>query len=284
MKALKILLRCVFWLLILALMAAPVYLITLVSQDEIASYEPPEPPELIETAVGGIHQCTRGDVSVYFTVSGSFTSSTYAYQELSYKNLDRTRWYVHSGQEIQEGQVLGVLKGEEILAEYSGILMEMNIYGTDPYLRIQLLEPVELECRVEDRVLSMLRRSQSLKTQDEETVTLAYASRQKNADGTTNVRITIDTNRYTYGQYLAELNIFTGQVYQQVLRLPESCVYQKKPGEDEPWYARQVTENGRFLRETEVEIGYSDGYWVTVTGVGEGDYFDSGYKSVVEGG
>ena len=284
MKALKILLRCVFWLLILALMAAPVYLITLVSQDEIASYEPPAPPELIETAVGGIHQCTRGDVSVYFTVSGSFTSSTYAYQELSYKNLDRTRWYVHSGQEIQEGQVLGVLKGEEILAEYSGILMEMNTYGTDPYLRIQLLEPVELECRVNDRVLSMLRRSQSLKTQEEEAVSLVYASRQKNADGTTNVRITIDTNRYTYGQYLADLKIYTGQIYQQVLRLPQSCVYQKEQGEDEPWYARQVTETGVLVREVEIEIGYSDEYWVTVTGVGEGDYFDSGYKSVVEGG
>ena len=284
MKFLKILLRCVFWLLILALMAAPVYLITLVSQDEIASYEPPAAPELVETAVGGIHQCTRGDVSVYFQVSGSFTSSTYAYQELTYKNLDRTRWYVHSGQEIQEGQVLGVLKGEEILAEYSGILTEMNTYGTDPYLRIQLLEPVELECRVEDRVLSMLRRSQSLTTKDGEAVTLVYASRQKNADGTTNVRISIDTNKYTYGQYLGELQIYTGQVYQQVLRLPESCLYQKEKGEDKPWYARQVTETGRFIREAEVEIGYSDGYWVTVTNVGEGDYFDSGYKSVVEGG
>ena len=213
MKFLKILLRCVFWLLILALMAAPVYLITLVSRDEIASYEPPAAPELVETAVGGIHQCTRGDVSVYFQVSGSFTSSTYAYQELTYKNLDRTRWYVHSGQEIQEGQVLGVLKGEEILAEYSGILTEMNTYGTDPYLRIQLLEPVELECRVEDRVLSMLRRSQSLTTKDGEAVTLVYASRQKNADGTTNVRISIDSTKYTYGQYLGELQIYTGQVY-----------------------------------------------------------------------
>ena len=284
MKFLKILLRCVFWLLILALMAAPVYLITLVSRDEIASYEPPAAPELVETAVGGIHQCTRGDVSVYFQVSGSFTSSTYAYQELTYKNLDRTRWYVHSGQEIQEGQVLGVLKGEEILAEYSGILTEMNTYGTDPYLRIQLLEPVELDCRVEDRVLSMLRRSQSLATKDGEAVTLVYASRQKNADGTTNVRISIDSTKYTYGQYLGELQIYTGQVYQQVLRLPESCLYQKEKGEDKPWYARQVTETGRFIREAEVEIGYSDGYWVTVTNVGEGDYFDSGYKSVVEGG
>ena len=284
MKFLKILLRCVFWLLILALMAAPVYLITLVSRDEIASYEPPAAPELVETAVGGIHQCTRGDVSVYFQVSGSFTSSTYAYQELTYKNLDRTRWYVHSGQEIQEGQVLGVLKGEEILAEYSGILTEMNTYGTDPYLRIQLLEPVELECRVEDRVLSMLRRSQSLATKDGEAVTLVYASRQKNADGTTNVRISIDSTKYTYGQYLGELQIYTGQVYQQVLRLPESCLYQKEKGEDKPWYARQVTETGRFIREAEVETGYSDGYWVTVTNVGEGDYFDSGYKSVVEGG
>ena len=39
-----------------------------------------------------------------------------------------------------------------------------------------------------------------------------------------------------------------------------------------------------FIREVEIEIGYSDDYWVTVTGVGEGDYFDFGYKSVVEGG
>ena len=284
MKFLKILLRCVFWLLILALMAAPVYLITLVSRDEIAQYEPPAPPKLVETAVGGIHQCARGDVVVYFEVSGGFTSSTYAYQELKYKNLDRTRWYVHAGQEIQEGQVLGVLKGEDILAEFSGILVEMNTYGQDPYLRIQLLEPVELECRVEDRVLSMLRRSQSLKTQEEETVTLVYASRQKNAEGTTNVRLSIDTNKYTYGQYVGGLRIYTGQVYQQVLRLPQSCVYQKEQGEDKPWYARQVTETGVFIREVEIEIGYSDDYWVTVTGVGEGDYFDSGYKSVVEGG
>lgn len=284
MKFLKILLRCVFWVLILALMAAPVYLITLVSRDEIASYEPPAAPVLVETAVGGIHQCTRGDVSVYFQVSGSFTSSTYAYQELKYKNLDRTRWYVHVGQEIQEGQVLGVLKGEEILAEYSGILTEMNTYGTDPYLRIQLLEPVELECRVEDRVLSMLRRSQSLTTKDGEAVTLVYASRQKNADGTTNVRISIDSTKYTYGQYLGELQIYTGQVYQQVLWLPQSCVYQKEKGEDKPWYARQVTETGRFIREAEIQVGYSDDYYVTVTGVEEGEYFDSGYKSVVEGG
>ena len=284
MKFLKILLRCVFWLLILALMAAPVYLITLVSQDEIASYEPPAVPELVETAVGGIHQCTRGDISVYFEVSGSFTSSTYAYQELKYKNLDRTRWYVHAGQEVQEGQVLGVLKGEEILAEFSGILMEMNTYGQDPYLRIQLLEPVELECRVEDRVLSMLRRAQSLQTQEGEAVSLVYASRQKNADGTTNVRISIDTTKYTYGQHLAGLRIYTGQVYQQVLWLPQSCVYQKETGEDKPWYARQVTETGRFVREVEIEVGYSDDYYVTVTGVNEGEYFDSGYKSVVEGG
>lgn len=284
MKFLKILLRCVFWLLILALMAAPIYLINLISREEIASYAAPEAPKLVEMAVGGIHQCTRGDISVYFEVSGSCTSSTYAYQELTYKNLDRTRWYVHAGQEIQEGQVLGVLKGEEILAEYSGILAEMNTYGTDPYLRILLLEPVEVECRVEDRVLSMLRRSQELKTQDGEAVTLIYASRQKNADGTTNVRLSIDTNKYTYGQYLGKLVIYTGQVYQQVLRLPVSCVYQKERGEDKPWYARQVTETGVFIREAVVEIGYSDGYWVTVTGVDEGEYFDSGYKSVVEGG
>ena len=165
----------------------------------------------------------------------------------------------------------------------TGIILEMNTYGTDAYLRIGLFEPVELSCRLDDRTLSILKRSDSLLTDNGETVTLLYASQQKNPDGTTNVRLTIDTDKYTYGEALSGLRIMTGQVYQRTMVLPVDCVYQKTAGENEPWFVRQVTAEGIFLTEREIQIGYSNSDYVCVTGVEEGECFDMGYKAIVGG-
>ena len=68
-----------------------------------------------------------------------------------------------------------------------------------------------------------------------------------------------------------------------MLVLPLDCVYQKTPGEDEPWFVRQVTEDGFLIAEIEVKIGYSDNDFAVVNGIEEGQYFDSGYKDVVSG-
>ncbi len=283
MKKFKIFLVCIFWLLVIGLMVAPLGLIYKISQDEMAQYASPEAPVLQETAVGSIALATRQDVAVYVTVYGSFTSSKSAYQELDYTSPDKIRWLVGNGEEIQAGQVIGSYNGEDVVSEYTGILVEMNTYGTDAYLRINLFEPVELNCQVDDRTLSMLKRSEGLLTEEGEAVTLLFASKQKNPDGTTNVRLTIDTDKYTYGELLEGLRIMTGQVYQRTLVLPVDCVYQKTAGEGQPWYARQVNEAGIFIAELEVQVGYSNGDYVCVTGVEEGQCFDMGYKAIVGG-
>ena len=283
MKILKSFLTCIFWLLVIALMVAPLGLIYQISNDEMAQYTTPTAPVLRETAIGSIAKATRQDVAVYVTVSGSFTASESVYQELDYKSPDKIRWLVSHGDEVQVGQVIGTYNGENVVSEHTGIIMEMNTYGTDAYLRIGLFEPVELSCQLDDRTLSILKRSDSLLTDNGETVTLLYASQQKNPDGTTNVRLTIDTDKYTYGEALSELRIMTGQVYQRTLVLPVDCVYQKTAGENEPWYVRQVTAEGIFLTEREIQIGYSNGDYVCVTGVEEGEHFDMGYKAIVGG-
>ena len=283
MKILKSLLTCVFWLLVVALMVAPLGLIFQISKDEMAQYATPTAPVLRETAIGSIAQATRQDVAVYVTIAGSFTASESVYQELDYKSPDKIRWLVSHGDEIQAGQIIGTYNGENVVAEHTGILVEMNTYGTDAFLRIALFEPVELSCRVDDRTLSVLKRSDSLLTDNGEIVTLLYASQQKNPDGTTNVRLAIDTDKYTYGELLSELRIMTGQVYQRTLVLPVDCVYQKTAGDDAPWYVRQVTGDGIFLTEREIKIGYSNGDYVCVTGIEEGEYFDMGYKAIVGG-
>ncbi len=283
MKMLKSILTCAFWLLVIALMVAPLGLIYQISNDEMAQYTTPTIPVLRETAIGSVAKATRQDVAVYVTVSGSFTSSESVYQELDYKSPDQIRWLVGHGDEVQVDQVIGTYNGENVVSEYTGIIVEMKTYGTDAYLRISLFEPVELSCRLDDRTLSMLKRSDSLLTDNGEAVTLLYASQQKNSDGTTNVRLTIDTDKYTYGEALSELRIMTGQVYQRTMVLPVDCVYQKTAGENEPWYVRQVTAEGIFLTEREIQIGYSNGDYVCVTGVEEGEYFDMGYKAIVGG-
>ena len=283
MKIVKWILTASFWILIIALLMAPLGLIWQISQKEMEEYATPEAPVLRETAVGGLAQATRQDVPEYISVSGTFISTEYAYMELNTKQASSIRWVVGIGDEVQEGQVLGTYKDEAILSTVTGILVDMSTYSATPYLRFRLFAPVELEARVDDRTLSVLKRSDSLTTEKGEAVTLSFASMQKNADGTTDVRLTIDSEKYTYGQALNELRILTGVVYQKALVLPADCVYQKTAGDDEPWYARLVTADGIFLREVEVGIGYSNGDLICVSGISEGDWFDTGYKAILGG-
>lgn len=283
MKIVKKLVSGLFWLLIIALLVAPLGLIYQISADEMEAYQTPETPVLRETSMGEACQAMRIDLRESVRVSGKFVSASYAYMELDQRTPSSIRWLVTTGDEIQEGQTLGTYKGEPVVSTVTGILEEMNTYSTDAYLRVQLLTPVELSCSVNDRTLSLLKHADALTTEKDEAVTLSYVSLQKNADGTTNIRLSIETDRFIFGQELEKLAIYTGRVYNGTLVLPEDCVYQKEDQEDAPWYVRQVTEDGFLIGEQEVQVGYSDGEYVCVTGVEEGAWFDSGYKAIAGG-
>lgn len=283
MKILKSIFTGAFWLLIVSLLVAPLAIIWQISQRELEEYATPSVPVLRETAVGELVRARRQDVQEYVILSGSFTGVETAYQELSSRQAGSIRWLVSIDDEVQEGQVLGTYKGQEILSLVTGILEEVDTYSTAPYLRFRLFSPVVLECDVTDKVLSMLSRETELSTENGEPVRLVYASRQKNPDGTTRIQLSIDTERFTYGQAVRDMRVMTGMVYRKTLVLPADCVYQKTEGEEEPWYVRQVTEDGIFIGELQVQIAYSNGEQVCVSGVEEGTWYDSGYKAVAGG-
>ena len=44
-----------------------------------------------------------------------------------------------------------------------------------------------------------------------------------------------------------------------------------------------MTALGQYMAEIEVEIGYSNGDMVCVSGISEGTFYDSGYKVVIGG-
>ena len=282
MKIGKSILKSLFWLVILALLLSPLGLILRISQAEMKQYATPSAPVLQQTSFGSVVQATRMDMREYVTVSGIVGSDTYVYLPLEYDVVQDIRWYVAVGDEIQNGQLLASGPYGEVISSATGILQAFHLGSqADCYLKVQQFSPVTLECQVSDTVLSMLKRSNALCTAEGVAVEITFVSAQKNANGTTNIRFAIESQDYTFGEHVQGLVIYTGRVFQNTVVLPINCVYQKKNSSG--WYARKVNADGIFVAEIPVELGYSDGVHVCVTGVNAGDFFDSGYQLIAQG-
>ena len=280
MKYLKRIVRVIFWLAIIALLVAPLGMIVFISQEEMKTYDAPEAPEMQVLAVGGIAKSYVDSASELITVSGTFVSDTYAYMELEYEAVKNARWNITTGDQLRVDQVIGTTPQGDILSTFSGIVSQMHIAQSDCYIKVQLLSPVELSCRVDSRVLSILKKSKSMEV-DGAKVTLTYVSQLLNPDGTTDVRIFIDSDKYTCGQVVNGLAISTGRRFDNVVMLLERCVYQKNG--DGQYYVRKVTEDGVFIAEIPVEIIIRTDNEVGLSGIGADEYFDTGYKAVAGG-
>lgn len=281
MKILKPILSGLFWLLIIALLIAPLGLIAEISRQEMQEFATPDPPVLQEVAIGGIYQSISDSVIETFKVSGTFVSGADGYMELDYETVKDARWNVSVGSEIQEGMVIGTVKGEEILATMDGIIKQMHISSGDCFIKLELFTPVLLQTRVDKGTLSILRNSRKLTIGDGDAkVSLAFASRKQNSDGTFDVLIAIDSDEFTYGQVVSSLYIKTGRTFENVVSLTDRCVYQKGGSQ---YYVRQVTKDGIFIKELEVEVIYHDGANYYLTGINPGEYFDSGYQIIAGG-
>ena len=278
------LLKALFWLLIIALLVLPLGLIYQISLSEMEEYTPSDSPVIRQVSIGTPVKAYRTDIKLYESVSGSFTSTEVAFMELEYKKPYEIRWIVSYGDEIEVGQVLGYYYGEEVISTVEGIISNINTSAAEPYLMVDCYTPLVLECAVKDEILSPLKQfADRLTLVDGTKVGLTHVARTKNLDGTTTVRLTLDREGDTYGDRAENLTVYLGTGYPNVLVLPLDCVYQKVAGEDEPWYIRQVTEDGFLIGEMEVKIGYSDDIIAGINGIEEGQYFDSGYKDVVSG-
>lgn len=277
-----------FWLLIVALLCLPVGLIFQISEAEMAQYEAAEIPTLQQTAYGSPVQVERMDIHESITLSGVFVSDTWADMELSISKTELLRWSVAEGDQIAEGDVLGVYNGKDITSTLTGIILDINVYSgstKNQYIRVRLLESLVLECDVTQEQLETVQKYDDLSLSDGTALTLEYVSLTRNEDDTTTVRFSLDDGTgYQYGQVLTDFALYTGVTYPQTLVLSEQCVYQKTAGDDQPWYARRVTEDGAFIEEIQVQVSGNYDGMVRISGVEEGDWFDSGYRAVLEAG
>ena len=282
MNIVKRIAKVFFWVLIIALLVSPLGILYEISQREMAEYQVHALPALTQTSIGRVLQVTRQDVQEYFIVSGIFQSSKNAYQSLTMENPGLIRWDVSAGDEIQAGQVMGTYNGDNVVSEFSGIIEKINTGSADPYVKVKLLDKLVLEATVSKSTLAIIKRSMNMTTEAGEPVRLTYTSNLKTAIGDRRIQLTIDSEDYSYGTN-ANLKIYTGLSYPQVLVVHQDCVYQRNPGADNPWYVRTVTKNGEVIGEREVEIAFTMGNLVCISGVAEGTYCDAGYKDIIGG-
>ncbi len=204
-------------------------------------------------------------------VKGTFVSGAQAYQELACKEPSAIRWLVQPGGEVQLGQVLGYYKGQEIRAEYAGILKERNLYSDKPYLCYTLLGEPNLQCFVTPQQAEKLQAATDIST-DSRDIQLLSISHIQRPDGTVAVLFAVPGNHYKIGDPL-ELKVYTGLELKYQMVLPVSCIYQKTSGEDQPWYVYQITMQGEPIGEIEVELGYTDGEIVCINQLEMATYY-----------
>ena len=187
---------------------------------------------------------------------------------------------VSVGDVIHPGDLIAYDGSKEIISDAYGLIREISL-GNDPYLRLCSLEDLALECYVNDTQRAILQRS-SLELLDEDGTALTLLDMDEiyTNGNSTRVLLRYDAENLRYGQTFSDLILSTGKVYSQALVVDERCVY-KKPDTDS-YYLRLVDQDGHFISETEVKVGYSDGTYICVSGIEEGTLCDSGYKTLAE--
>lgn len=264
------------------LFALPVGMLYAISVSEQQKYETPLVQVGPERAYGERCAVTRMDMAETITVSGRVVSGEFVYMELAdYSEPYSIRWVRSQGDAVRQGETIGYYNGEAVTASATGVIREISL-GSKPYIRLDSIERLLLECYVSDVELKILKRD-SLELTDENGVPLTVADIDLiRSDGGTRVLLSYDAPTLTYGAAVEELKLRTGVVYRQALAVEADCVYRKE--KDGQHYVRLVDENACYLREAPVEVGYTNGSYICVSGVQEGDWCDSGYKALVEAG
>lgn len=281
MKAWKKAVNGLILLVLAALFLLPVFALYQVSQAEQQQYVAPVVELGRERGYGESCIVSVVDMKETTQISARVVSGGYTYMELSqYKDPYAIRWQVSVGDPVQEGQLIGYYKEEEILAQSAGVIREISM-GSSPYLGLEPLDDLVLECNLTPVQVGIMQRS-NLNLTDENGValTVKYISPICSESGT-RVLLTYDRENLVYGQQIQDLTLYTGKVFPQTLVVDVSCVYQKP--DQEGYFVRVLDEEGYFVREAPVRIGYSNGSQICITGVEEGTCCDTGYKALVEG-
>ena len=281
MRVIKAIVKTILFFLLIGLFLLPVYALYQISLAEQARYDAPVLLAGKEHGYGEPTPVRRMDMSETITIQAEVTSGQTAYMELTdYWYPGRIRWVAQIGDAVEEGETIAWYQGKPVCSEITGVLREISL-GEKPYLRFDLLEDLILAADVDEIQLQVLQRD-GLELQDSagNALNVIDIDLIRGPNGT-RVLLQYDNPGLIYGERFDKLTLSTGRVWRQVLVVDTACVYQK-PG-DESHYVRVLEESGELVGEKQVEVGYTNGTLICVSGIEDGTYCDPGYKVLVGG-
>lgn len=244
----------------------------------MAKYQVNSTYKFKEAAYGEPKRITRQDLKLYYTFSGTVTSSTYRYIDFPEAEDANVISTVSIGDEVFKGDIVAYLNRKEIISNYNGIVEDVASFAGG-YVKLRSFDNLKLTCMSDISTINKVKDCQSLELADGNKVNVDLVSNII-ADNKGKIVFSIENSDYMYGQEVKNLKIYTGKVYRDVLTIDKQCVYQKQ--KNGPHFVRVVDENGYFESEKEIEIGFETEDAVSVLNIEEDTLCDSGYKELLK--
>lgn len=255
-------------ILLALLYISPILFLIIQSKEEMKAYEC-EDIEVEEKAYGELCQVVRQDVESNISLNVKGVSTKTKIIEISSGNCV---WNVEKGEEVIKGECIGKVNSKKIKCKYNGIIKEVK----DKYVRIELINDICYETYVDPKDIEYF--TGKLKDeQGNEIKNVSISNIQK--DGKIRIVFGIKNRNIQYGEKIEDMVLYNGEIYKNALTIKTKCVKQK---EDNKYYVRVVDEEGNYLGEQEVQLGYEYKGYVCVTGVEEGEWCDGGYYQFEE--
>lgn len=256
------------WVIGAVMFLVPLLLLAYMSYLETGQYEQ-EVIKVVERSYGTPTPVERRTLREVIKVKGTFISDAGVFIDIGQGEV---RALVSVEDEVQKGDALATVDGEEITAPCNGVVKELSAYAGG-YIRLLNLEELSLECYVGESAVK-LEQGKTYEADGGLTATLVSLSNIVEENGR-RALFTVTGGSFLYGQS-AEIEIYTGIQYEGVLTVEKACVYQKEA--EGPYYVRRVRQNGEVIGESEVKVGISNGNMISITGAEEGWMCDPGYS------
>lgn len=262
----------IFVIMCIFLYSIPIFCIVSISEKEKKLYEEDVHFEFEKSSYGEPVKLDKRNINEYYLVDGVITCrNAYSLNV----NADATL-KCEVGDEIHSGDVLATYGHSDTLAEFNGIIENID-FGDSLTITYYDFSDLVLEIYLEQDKFGIV---ENKKFQDENGEKLELIEKSNIIeDGKFKLILSVPKGMDAmYGMQVSNYKLYTGIRYSGVLVAEKNCVYKK----DDQYYVRVVDEKGKFISEEPVKIGFTTGDFICVSSdnIDESTYCDSGYAVV----
>lgn len=283
--------KCSVAVFLMILLIAPLFALFHISKLEQAKYgqdiKEGDGVTLVELAYGEIFEVMQDDIYETIHLSGQVISTGYIYQELKLDSPYLLRLWVHSGDYLRKGDIIGMYKGKKILASMDGIISNISM-SSECYIEYYDMDKLAFECYVTEDMRRVLERESLALTNADNGTAYEVIRLEDVPTVPTDERLyrvlisATEEGSFFFGETIGDISMHTGRVYPNSIVVNSNCVYTRG---DEQYYVRLINpDDGTFIKEVPVKIGETVEGYTCVSGVEPGQFCDAGYKAVVESG